>query len=217
MNKFKKLLKNCYVLIALCCLCLVSASPNETICCANETSVVNTIDSVKVIDSIKYEKTKKELIKEVDEYIDYVAPKSKLNGRTIVEACLDYNIDISFVLAQGQTESHFGTAGIAKRTNSVFNVGAYDGRSGSHIIKKGYGYSDPNESVKPYIELLLNNYLVGGKTEKDLLHNYVNKNGHRYATGRGYERDLTALYKKICKCTDIDVKYELCRKYKYSS
>src|SRR5574344_1136907 len=63
------------------------------------------------------EQAKCDLIDEVDKYIHYIAPSSCLNGLTIVEACDEYDIDVIFVLAQGQIESHYGTRGIASKTN----------------------------------------------------------------------------------------------------
>ena len=111
------------------------------------------------------------LVNEVDTYIQRIALSSKLEGKVIVDMCLKYNIDIIFVLAQGQAESHFGTTGTARKTNSVFNVGAYNGHSASKQISNGFGFKHPNDSVEPYILLLINNYLVN-KTTNDLLYNY---------------------------------------------
>lgn len=143
------------------------------------------------------------LVVEVDSYIDRISPSSKLDGKVIVDMCIKYDIDIMFVLAQGQIESHFGTTGTAKRTNSVFNVGAFDGRSSSTQINKGFGFTHPNESVEPYLILLTNNYLVNGMNTNKLMYNYVNKYGHRYASSRGYEQMLRCVYNSINKNTNI--------------
>ena len=144
------------------------------------------------------------LINEVDTYIDKISPSSKLDGKTIVDMCIKYNIDIMFVLAQGQIESHFGTTGTARKTNSVFNVGAFDGYSSNTQIKKGYGFDHPNDSVEPYLILLINNYLVNDKKTDDLMYNYVNKYGQRYASHIGYEKMLRSVYNKINKTTNIN-------------
>lgn len=151
------------------------------------------------------------LITEVDNYIKQVAPTSKLSGKIIVDNCLKYNIDIIFVLAQGQAESHFGTKGTAKYTNSVFNVGAYNGHSANTQRKNGFGFNHPDESVEPYILLLINNYLVN-KTTNDLLYNYVNKYNMRYASNPEYEKFLRNIYNNINKKTNIKLyQSQLCQ------
>lgn len=147
---------------------------------------------------------------EVDNYIKSIAPTSKLSGKDIVEKCFEYNIDIIFVLAQGQIESHYGTTGTARKTNSVFNVGAYDGHSANKQNKNGFGFNDPNDSIEPYLILLTNEYLVNGKTEYDLMNNYVNYLGMRYASDNNYERMLKSIYNKIKKITNIyDLQYNI--------
>ena len=86
---------------------------------------------------LSYNEYKSELVKVVKNYIDSVAPTSNLNGYAIVDKCEKYDLDIKFVLAQGQIESHFGTTGMAIKTNSVFNVGAYDKRMIEEINRMG--------------------------------------------------------------------------------
>lgn len=164
--------------------------------------------------TLKYNATKLELVNEVDNYIKTVATQSSLDGYVIVEECMNSGIDICFVLAQGENESHFGTTGLARKTNSVFNVYAFDGQSHEQISEKGK-YKHPNYSVAPYIELLKNDYLVGGKTEYDLMDGeYVNKNGARYASSETYEKALLAKYTKIRQSTKIDSLSQETNKYK---
>ena len=164
--------------------------------------------------TLKYNATKLELVNEVDNYIKTVATQSSLDGYVIVEECMNSGIDICFVLAQGENESHFGTTGLARKTNSVFNVYAFDGQSHEQISEKGK-YKHPNYSVAPYIELLKNDYLVGGKTEYDLMDGeYVNKNGSRYASSETYEKALLAKYTKIRQNTKIDSLSQETNKYK---
>lgn len=143
------------------------------------------------------------LITEVDAYIQNISSESQLEGKMVVDMCLKHDVDIVFVLAQGQIESHYGTAGAASRTNSVFNVGAYDGTSSKTQISRGFGFEHPNDSVEPYLILLKNNYLVNGTCTESLLRNFVNKNGQRYATYSGYEQALRSVYNKINKTTNI--------------
>lgn len=164
--------------------------------------------------TLKYNAAKLELVNEVDNYIKSVATQSSLDGYVIVEECMNSGIDICFVLAQGENESHFGTAGLARRTNSVFNVYAFDGQSHDQISEKGK-YKHPNYSVAPYIELLKNDYLVDGKTEYDLMDTeYVNKHGKRYASSETYEKSLLDKYAKIRQNTKIDSLSQETNKYK---
>ena len=76
---------------------------------------------------LKYWETKAKLVDEVQNYISTVAPTSDLRACILVDACENYNIEVKFALAQGELESHFGTKGLASKTNSVWNVGSYDG------------------------------------------------------------------------------------------
>ena len=164
--------------------------------------------------TLKYNSAKNELFNEVDSYIKNIAPQSSLDGYVVMEECLENSIDICFVLAQGEQESHFGTTGLARKTNSVFNVYAFDGLSHNEISSQGK-YKHPNYSVKPYIELLKSDYLVNGKTEYDLMDGeYVNKNGARYASSETYEKSLLNKYTKIRQNTKIDSLCQEVNKYK---
>lgn len=160
-------------------------------------------------------KSKEDLVIEVNKYIKKVAPKSKLSGKVLVDLCDAYNVDIRLALVQGHVESHFGTRGTAAKTNSVFNVGAYDGHSAVRQKRNGFGFSHPNRSIEPYLELLTTNYLVNGRTEKDLLKNYVNKYGQRYASHPKYESVLRQRWNKIDMVADITKTYEEYKRYKW--
>ena len=166
------------------------------------TEINNEINVIEYTDSVKTQ-----LINEVDNYINTIAPSSKLDGEIVVDKCCEYNVDIAFVLAQGQIESHFGTAGTARKTNSVFNVGAYDSYSASKQRANGFGFSHPNESVEPYLILLTNKYLVNGKTVNDLMYAYVNHLGMRYASDTRYEYMLRSVCNKINSKTNIKTLY----------
>lgn len=137
---------------------------------------------------LKYWEIKSQLCDEVQKYIDSVAPTSNLKGYAVVEECERFNVDIKFVLAQGEIESHFATKGLGARLNSVFNVGAYDGLS-AEDVSLVYKYDYPNQSIRPYLELLTSRYLIN-KLEEDLLDNYVDINGNRYASDPNYESKL---------------------------
>lgn len=163
-----------------------------------------------------YEENKSELVRAVKQYIDSVSPTSNLTGYAIVEMCEKYDLDVKFVLAQGHIESHFGTTGMAKKTNSVFNVGAYDNRTYSRINGK-YKYKHPDYSIEPYMRLLYRDYITDSKTELDLLVKYVNKDGQRYSSNVNYENELFNLYNKIDKTTRITQLQGQMRRYKIIS
>lgn len=147
-----------------------------------------------------YQGVKSNLVDLTQHYIDSVAPNSGLRALILVENCEKYGIPITFTLAQREIESHFGTKGLAFRTNSVWNVGAYDGHS---VMDISYKYDNPNDSVVPYLELLNNNYLQG-KTVEDLLESYVDINGNRYASDKYYESKLKSTLEYIRSHYTID-------------
>lgn len=141
------------------------------------------------------------LVNEVQNYIEQVAPASNLRGYAIVEECEKYNVDICFVLAQGEIESHFGTKGIASKLNSVFNVGVYDDKTVETVDRK-YRFDYANESIEPYLKLLTTKYLVN-KTEEELLIKFIDVNNKRYASNPNYEAMLSTKYKSISENTKI--------------
>lgn len=162
----------------------------------------------------QFDAAREELAIEVDKYISTVAPNADISALNVIDLCSEYNVDIRLVLAQGHVESHFATKGTAARTNSIFNVGAYDGYSAEKQIKNGYGYRHPDFSVEPYLKLLTTRYLVDGKTEDDLLDNFVDANGNRYASCTTYESMLKSKIEKMDSIADITNKYEVYKKYK---
>ena len=165
---------------------------------------------------LSYNQYKSELVKEVKAYIDSVAPTSNLTGYAVVDYSEKYDLDIKFVLAQGQIESHFGTTGMALKTNSVLNVSAYDSASYDNINGK-FKYKHPDYSIEPYMRLLYRDYITGTKTELDLMAKYINKNGKRYSSNTNYENDLLNLYKSIDKTTRITELQGEMRRYKIIS
>lgn len=152
--------------------------------------------------TLSYNHYKYELVKDVQRYIDSVAPTSSLTAITLVNCCEQYDLDVKFVMAQAQVESHFGTTGVARKTNNVFNVGAYDGVSSDNIHKK-FKYKHPDYSIEPYMKLLYKNYINENGNELMLLNNYVTRSGKRYASSKEYEAHLRSVYKYIDTRTGI--------------
>jgi flagellum-specific peptidoglycan hydrolase FlgJ len=145
-----------------------------------------------------------ELTNEVDSYIKQVAPTSLVTAEYLVTECHEYDVDIIFVLAQGTIESHFATKGIGGKINSIFNVCVYDNIKSGNRVNKSHRYEHPDESIEPYLQLLRESYLVNGKTEADMLVNYVNLYGQRYASHPQYETQLASVMKRIKRTTKID-------------
>ena len=166
---------------------------------------------------LAYQGAKDALVVEVDKYIQTIAPGSCLNGIVLVEQCLKYDVDIRLALVQGHCESHFGTKGLAAKTNSVFNVGAYDGLSAKQIMKNGHCYTHPDHSVEPYLKLLTTKYLVDGKTEMDLLDKFVDAGGHRYASNKNYEAHLLEKFSQIDSVANISQAMLEYKRYKILS
>ena len=149
---------------------------------------------------VKYQGVKSDLVDATQNYIDSIAPNSNLRALILVEKCEELRIPITFVLAQGELESKFGTTGLAYRTNSIWNVGAYDNYDIKDIKIK---YENPNDSVEPYLNLLNSNYL-NGKTIEDLFDSFTDINGNRYATDKYYESKLKTIHNYILTNHSID-------------
>ena len=150
------------------------------------------------IDSINKEELLKKNLKNdlINEVRTYISNNSKHQdtllvieiSEHIVNRALDNHIDICFILAQGHLETSFGSYGIGKSKKSIFGV--YK------------NYDSYTECIDYYIHLLRRSYLVN-KTEKQLMNNYVNHSGYRYAEDENYEHKLKNYYSKINKSTSI--------------
>ena len=157
---------------------------------------------------LDYYRSKDALVDVVDSYIKEIAPSSVMNGITFVNKCDEYNMNLFFVIAQAQIESSFATKGLGQKMNSAFNVKAYDGKGSKYMDK----YDHPDDSIEPYIILVKKNYLGESKTEMDLMNNYVNFEGKRYATNPDYEEMMLSTYKKLIN--RYDKAYDEYLKYK---
>lgn len=155
-----------------------------------------------------------DIVLEIDNYIDSVAAESGLNGIKLFELCDKYGVDVRFAMAQAEAESHFGTKGMAAKTNIVWNVKTYDGDTLEDIKKRGAHFKHPDESIEPYLLLLVNNYFVNGKTEEDMFINFVNKDGKRYASNPKYETMVLNIYNRINNETKLKDLLKEYRRYK---
>jgi hypothetical protein len=72
------------------------------------------------------------------------------------------------------------------RTKNPFNVGNVD--TGANIF-----HNNVQTGIDAYYNLIAKNYLGKGRSAKDLLNNFVNKSGNRYATAPNYEKILNKL------------------------
>ena len=154
----------------------------------------------KIIGYEEWHQLDSTLFLEVENYIEDNSFGSQLSGRKFIEACYGNNFDLVLALSQAHIESHFGTRGVASRTNSVFNVGTFD--NGTIL----YRYTHPDFSVLPYISLMKRSYLVENKTAEDLLRprSFVNYKGRRYASLKYYENRVKGVYEDIERDTPID-------------
>jgi hypothetical protein len=125
----------------------------------------------------------------------YTLESTELKPETLVRASMENSFDLPFLMAVAHQESCFGATPRAQRTNSVFSVGSYD--NGKNVVT----YSDPNESVYGYIDLLNRSYIVNGKSLFDLLKpgGFVNGIGKRYAKDKTYEAKIKNVRNRILK------------------
>ena len=116
----------------------------------------------------------------LDEY------KTEMNGKMMADAWIKtkekFGIDVpvTLSLAQAKMESKYCTSSLAKSKNNPYSLKG---------LKTYKTYTSLEEGVTAYYELIAKNYLAC-KTLEQLLKNFVNCNGHRYATSTVYEFNL---------------------------
>lgn len=203
------------IFIGLVAMCIVMCAKVGIAHGMMEKSMTEVVEKPVIDKNVQeFYEARTQLAIEVNNYIKAVAPTSKLNALNLIDLCSSYNVDLRLALVQGHVESHFGTKGTAAKTNSVFNVGAYDGHSANRQKRNGFGFEHPDESVEPYLKLLTSSYLVNGRTENDLLYKFVNVHGMRYASNTKYESFLRSRWARIDRYANINqayINYKQCR------
>ena len=192
-------MKHLVIYMLICLSALFSFCYYSSACYSKNTNNETIIDSINRKEILK-ENLKNDLTNEVSTYILNNSRHTDTLFVTeisehIVNRALDNHIDICFILAQGHLETGFGSYGIGKSKKSIFGVYKH--------------HNNYIECIDYYICLLRSNYLVN-KTEKQLMNNYVNKHGYRYAEDKKYEHWLKNYYSKVNKSTSIS---ELQSKY----
>ena len=199
-TKFKRFKKIIFTITAF--LFITIGSSQLSWCCNNNS--YNHINSDKIYDvndinietpviNKEYDSTYAAVLKATANYINKQAPKAHNDlPKYLLDAALEYDIDLCFMMAQTQLETNFGTlgAGREKSRRSLFGV----------YTKK---YTSYEYAIDDWCNLLHKSYLGKGRTEEHLMNSYTSHSGKRYAENPSYEISLKSTYKSIVKSTGL--------------
>lgn len=142
--------------------------------------------SVSQIDSTYYYKCEK-ILKNY--------PKSRISAKDLYNAQIyvyeKYNIEVPCELAISQAiiETSLGNSGVGKSRNNPYSINS----------KNGYKrYVKIYDGVLAYYDLMSRRYLKC-KTVDEILYNFRNCKGGRYATSNSYTYELRKVYYKLKK------------------
>lgn len=139
----------------------------------------------------------KDYKKKADKYLARdIFKGTPITGKMLADAALNaFNeygvlVPLELALAQGQWESRLGTDKTHRNPiTNPFSVGEYD----THTHMR---FNSTKEGVEAYYNLMAKDYLKYHDMD-ELLDNFVNKNGDRYASDKEYEKKIKSTIKKI--------------------